>query len=209
MRSSHWGISMGRAKMVAVASALVVALPSQATLFDRGNGMVYDSAQNLTWLQDWNLARSSGVDADGLMPWGDASVWASSLRVGGFSDWRLPVASSCDASSICTESELRTLLLAEATFDFQTQTVTMAPFINVQSGQYWTGTVYGTANCCYHTVIGSVAFQTFNNQFLTSYVVAVRTGDVAAVPEPANLSMLLLGIAGLVAIRSSAKRRGT
>ena len=30
---------------------------ASATLIDRGNGMIYDSGQNLTWLQDTNLCQ--------------------------------------------------------------------------------------------------------------------------------------------------------
>ncbi len=66
------------------------AIPAQAMLIDRGNGMIYDSAQNITWLQDANYARTSGYDSDGLMNWNDATVWAAGLVYQSYDDWRLP-----------------------------------------------------------------------------------------------------------------------
>ncbi len=89
-------------------SVLLLGLAStaQATLFDRGGGMIYDSDQNLTWLQDANYAATSGyaaanavyngatasnnIFADGVMGWDAAVAWASGLSVGGYTDWRLP-----------------------------------------------------------------------------------------------------------------------
>jgi len=76
-----------------------------ATLIDRGNGLIYDSDQNLTWLQDANYAKTSGyatdnentiknydgwdINANGGMGWDAAMAWVTGLTFGGFSDWRL------------------------------------------------------------------------------------------------------------------------
>lgn len=62
---------------------------AQAELEDRGGGMLYDTALNVTWLQDANYAKTSGYDADGLMNWSAAKTWADNLSYGGYSDWRL------------------------------------------------------------------------------------------------------------------------
>lgn len=61
-----------------------------ATLWDRGGGMIYDDAQNITWLQDANYSMTSGHTADGLMLGLEASNWARYLNYGGYDDWRLP-----------------------------------------------------------------------------------------------------------------------
>jgi PEP-CTERM motif len=63
----------------------------------------YDPNLNLTWLRDWNYAKTSGyamansggsgstqITIDGLMGWNAAITWASNLTVGGLSGWRLP-----------------------------------------------------------------------------------------------------------------------
>lgn len=76
--------------LVALAAAgCLVSGAAQATLVDRGGGMLYDNVLNVTWLQDANYAKTSGYDADGLMSWGAATTWAANLVYGGFNDWRL------------------------------------------------------------------------------------------------------------------------
>ncbi|MEQ1622203.1 MAG: hypothetical protein ABL919_12410 [Methylococcales bacterium] len=68
----------------------------QAALIDRGSGLLYDTALNITWLQDADFVQTSGYDADGLMLWSDAKTWAAdlvyhdSIRNVDYSDWRLP-----------------------------------------------------------------------------------------------------------------------
>lgn len=69
----------------------------QASLFDRGSGLIYDDVLNLTWLQDANYAKTSGYDDDGSMDWEGANNWATSLvyhdniRNVDYNDWRLPL----------------------------------------------------------------------------------------------------------------------
>ena len=60
-----------------------IALASHAELIDRGNGLIYDSVQDLTWTQD---AGMSGYRTS----WDDAMAWAANLEFGAYSDWRLP-----------------------------------------------------------------------------------------------------------------------
>lgn len=76
-----------------LALALVAACGApvaQATLVDRGGGMLYDTVLDVTWLADANYARTSGYDADGRMTVAAARHWVDNLDYGGFSDWRLP-----------------------------------------------------------------------------------------------------------------------
>ena len=63
---------------------------AQASLLDRGSGMIYDDALNLTWLKDANYSKTSGYDADGLMTWAEADTWARTLNISGITGWRLP-----------------------------------------------------------------------------------------------------------------------
>jgi hypothetical protein len=70
----------------------------QASLVDRGGGLLYDDVLNLTWLQDANYAKTSGYDSDGAMNWATAKTWAGSLNYGGFSDWRLAANSPVGAT---------------------------------------------------------------------------------------------------------------
>ena len=72
---------------------------SEAVLMDRGNGMIYDTVLNVTWLQDANYAKTSGQHETGLMNWEQANAWADSLVYGGVSDWRLPTLSAANSSA--------------------------------------------------------------------------------------------------------------
>ena len=92
---------------LALLSGLVISGVAQATLIDRGGGLIYDDVLKITWLQDANYAKTSGYDADGYMNWDTANTWAANLvyhdsvRNVDYSDWRLPTmvdtaASGCD-----------------------------------------------------------------------------------------------------------------
>lgn len=70
--------------------ALSITGTAQATLIDKGSGLIYDDVLDITWLQDANYAQTSGHDADGRMTWDNAVAWADGLSYGGYDDWRLP-----------------------------------------------------------------------------------------------------------------------
>lgn len=68
---------------------------ADATLYDRGGGLIYDNVLNITWLQNANYGAGSSYDdgsslTDGRMSWSNAVAWANSLVYGGYADWRLP-----------------------------------------------------------------------------------------------------------------------
>lgn len=77
---------------------------AQATLYDRGGGLIYDDVLNITWLQDANYAKSSGYDYNGWMTWDAARTWADTLsyfdsaRNVTWSDWRLPTVNPIGAA---------------------------------------------------------------------------------------------------------------
>jgi len=72
---------------------------AQATLYDRGNGLIYDETLKVTWLQDANYANTSGhvtsagrnvTNTNGKMTWDEAIEWSEQLNYAGFGNWRLP-----------------------------------------------------------------------------------------------------------------------
>ena len=79
-----WGGRELRVYTVIAILVAIVGLPiqSEAALIDRGVGMIYDTDQGITWLQD------AGLGCE--MPWDEAMNWAANLSFGGFSDRRLP-----------------------------------------------------------------------------------------------------------------------
>ena len=108
--------------------ALALAPPAQATLVDRGGGMVYDTLLDVTWLKNANYAatelsdarrdaliaavvsveghtlaaadfQKSGTAYTGKMSWWGAMAWAQDLTFGGFSDWRLATINSVTPTS--------------------------------------------------------------------------------------------------------------
>lgn len=86
---------MKAVRTLALAVTLMAgAVGAQASLVNRGGGMIYDTELNVTWLQNWNQAVGSAYDTaspgTGRMTWGDAKAWADTLVFGGFDDWRLP-----------------------------------------------------------------------------------------------------------------------
>lgn len=195
-------------KMAGALAALVLSGATQAALFDRGGGMVYDDDRNITWLFDMNYARTSGFDVDGLMTWGAAAAWVDGLVFGGYSDWRLPTASlkpdgsgPCIGTSFvnCAGGELAHLFFNELGVTPGTSTLTANPaklalFANVlPTAGYWTG--YEINNPVFFStqVQGDLPSRGPIRFFDGLPVVVLRDGDVSPVPEPAAAAMMLLG----------------
>lgn len=186
----------------------LVAVPADATLIDRGGGLIYDDDLNITWLQDANYASTSGYDADGAMEWPDAVTWADTLVYGGYSDWRLPTlydgsADSTDFGYNITSSEMGHLFYTE--LGNNSSLTNTGPFTNLQVvTSYWSGTEYALNPDLVWWFSFNDGYQRANHGVGNSmYVWAVRSGDSAAasVPEPSTLLLLAAGFGGLLATR--------
>jgi hypothetical protein len=217
-------------RLVCASVLLCMSSAPNATLIDRGNGLIYDDVENLTWLQDAGLS--------GSLKWSDAMAWADNLVFGGFDDWRLPTTTRFDDPTCssdargslfyehrtgCTggEMEMLTNLYDPWTNDL---------FHNVNSTRYWTATPYrdgidpcinypnydvacnlpndnGIRNNFYwqwaFTGDGSinVPYKTTLAGGNSRYAWAVRNGDVlASVPSPAAIYLFVSGLFGLFGI---------
>lgn len=73
---------------------IVASGAAQATLVDRGGGLLYDTVLNVTWLQDANYFQTTnpGSYNNGAMSLSEAKNFVSALVFNGYSDWRLPSA---------------------------------------------------------------------------------------------------------------------
>lgn len=189
-----------------------IGMPSYATLIDQGNGLIYDSDINLTWLYDPNYSMTSGYDADGLMTWDEAVTWVNNLSYQGHNDWRLPTTNQPDsACSIqnesgsygynCSGSEMGHLLFREfggvvlGGYDPD-----LLLFQNLLGGFYWSATEQASN-------ADAVWIFDFYNTYQIPYyregnvfrAWAVADGNIASVPEPPSLILLASGVVCLIA----------
>lgn len=196
-------------------AALFAAGHARADLLQRANGtMVYDTATNLTWLTDAALG--------GLRTQADAAQWAADLSFGGFDDWRLPSVAPLNGVALQLDyaedgstdiglnnaganTELGHLYYASlgntaAGLTLVGSFTGLADPANAVGPVFWTGTA-GEPGWGLTFFMGMGAQEQLASDTLAQ-AWAVRLGDVAAVPEPVSV---LLMLAGLLAI--SARRR--
>ena len=134
-----------------------VSFSSGAALIDRGNGLIYDTAQDLTWTQDAGMSGSRSS-------WDDAMAWAENLEYRGFDDWRLPASTQFDDPTCSTDirSAGDYMLFFEHRADctggeMELLTSMHDPwnnpiFLNINKTRYWTATPYrdGIDPCIYY-----------------------------------------------------------
>lgn len=218
---------MKRALVLLIAMVMVVGLMGQAQadlvlrgVDSLGNGLIYDTGLNVTW---YDYTRS--VDF-----WHNQVNWAAGLTVnfGGnvYDDWRLPT--TVDGQYVVgydgtttggwniTSSEMGHLYYVslgnKGAYDTNGNyqpgygLVNKGPFQHLQAGTLWSGTKY--------SLISNRAWRfSFydGSQYYGGYgevnALAVRPGDVSAVPIPGAIWLLGSGLAGLYVVRKKTERR--
>lgn len=191
-----------------------------------GDGTVdayFDSVQNITWLADWNYSKTSGESLTGALFWGEALRWADALAIGSYDGWRLPTARNADGSDCylgeCRNSEMLTLW-RDTLGNTNGSTMNTGPFVNVTdpvnlSGVQWTSTRfnYGCGGAWYFIPAENRNNASCNIERDRMYATAVLDGDagtdISAVPTPATIALLGLGLAGISAARRRQASSGT
>jgi PEP-CTERM motif len=203
--------------------------------FANGAEAYYDTALNITWLADANYAKTSGYDADGVMPWIDIDTWVQRLNVFGVSGWRLPggeiaTNSACtsDGGTSCgkisgynvntSKSELAHMfhvtLGNKAAYDdlgnSQSDSGLTNPgqFSNLYSTRYAAQTYpqgFGFA-WFFNTYDGSQDAYTMNASSLAWVVHRGDVGVAMPVPEPQTYALILAGLAVVLVARNRKPR---
>ncbi len=177
-------------------------------------GMIYDDDFNLVWLDYTNPKNT----------WQNQINWASSLNTEGtlryawfpeyadFSwtgDWRLPDAHNQDGTGPdfgynVTGSEMGHLFYDELGLSAGATTTAQlneSEFNNLIASWYWSGTEYADSPGYAWYFRLSNGFQGYNFKINLGYGLAVRSGQVSAVPVPGAILLLGSGLLGLVGLR--------
>jgi hypothetical protein len=185
---------------LALLASAVITGTAQASLFDRGNGLIYDDVKDITWTANANI--------NGLMTWTQAVAWADNLVLGGYSDWRLPTTIPAIAGNNQTGSEMGELFYNELGGTAEKSIVldhsnsaNYDLFSNVQHYIYWSGSEYlhdATKAWNFGTDVGDQDKDAKGTLF---YAWAVRPGDVSAVPVPGAVWLFGSGLLGLLGFK--------
>lgn len=215
-------------RLIGLISTVILSLgfvvTASATLVDRGNGMIYDSDQDITWLQDANYAQTSGYDSDGIMSWVEANDWAAGLSYGGYDDWRLSSivdkgndgcnsgysGTDCGYNVDTSGSELAYMWYdilgntpyggtsgnyPQSGWGLHSTSADGVDILNFLSCCYWSSSEYFIDTALAWGFQAYDGLQGYADKNHGHYAWAVRSGDVVPVPEPGTV--LLLAAAGL------------
>ncbi|MBI5041103.1 MAG: hypothetical protein HZB57_07885 [Gammaproteobacteria bacterium] len=204
--------------LCACALALAVTMPAEAALVSvLGGQAINDTDLNVTWVADANLAATNtfgltyGLD---LGPNGGVTNYGPSIiATDGTMTWggtMFPDLSCSDQAFTvsygtgCTGSEMGHLYYTElggvaGSSILTTHNANYSLFSNVQYNAYWSGTEYA-ANTLGALSFGADGTQSANYKNLYFDVLAVRSGQVAAVPVPTAAWLFTTGLFGLFGV---------
>jgi hypothetical protein len=219
---------------LAIGLTLASALPTtvHAALYDRGGGLIYDSDLNVTWLDvatplmTWSNAVNwatnlSVFDSVRNVTWTgwrlpamanpSAGCDVNASNLGGTNcGYNVDPTSSEMAHLFFTELGNKSYVSPTGVIQAGFGLVNTGPFLhalapNMTTPNFWMGTTYASSPTFawqFNTYDGTQGFADKTNSF---HALAVRPGDVAAVPEADTWAMLL---AGLTLVGVAVRRRG-
>ncbi len=146
--------------------------------------MIYDSTLDITILNNWNIGRGfwSATAAPGSA---QALAETAGFNATGLTGWRLPTGNGFQSAGALNEFQSIWNDVGGTLAGLQSE------FDGVQTFIYWSGSEFDALRAWFFLEIGSQFFDVKGNPFIA---VAVRSGDVAAVPEPESLVLVLVGL---------------
>ena len=188
---------------------------ADAALIDRGGGLIYDTARDLTWISPTTSAVYGSAPVS--PGWAAAVAFAEGVSYAGFDDWRLPATvypdATCEVPSSaiganCTGSELGHLfyeVFGGTALQVlpSSANLTLLPVNSL--APYWSSTPTSIAGFAYrfsmNTLQEGYGYQAQQNTgFGSGAIVLVRNGDVAAVPIPAVGWLVGAGFFGVLRV---------
>ncbi len=190
--------------MLVMLTALCLSTRAEATLFNRGvddnngNRLIYDDDLDITWY-DFSNARDT---RDNQVSW--AAGLTVTFNTTDYSDWRLPTTPGTQGG-YTNEGEMGHLYYDELDIDGGGSLNNPGNFQKLLASVYWSGTEVDSISAWYFNFDNG--FQGTDVKFIGYYGLAVRSGDVAPVPEPATVALLGIGIAGMAGAEARRRRK--
>ncbi len=206
---------------------------ANATLFNRGNGLIYDSVQNLTWVQDplaaVNFVKhtsqggngpsfSTTLSPDGRNNFGDSAIIGNTkqLNYKGHNDWRRPNSAPLPSGLTLNEIIASANTVGNELYNlFNTAGNDLSLFTLPTGGWVFWSSNLQLADPAHGLFSNNGVFQfntqtktntLVNRQFILSSEWVVRDGDVSAVPLPPSILLLCSGLVPLLATKRKSTR---
>ena len=180
-------------------------------IISANGGVIHETPNRVDPNGIYGLTAADFNASNGLMTWWGAQAWANNLRLGGYTDWKLPtteVASIDMLTGYVATSQLGDLFYNQlgGVGDIRISVIHNADynlFYNVQDYSYWLSSEYSASQedaWFFNTFYGYQSIASKGGYQLAAW--AVRMGDVAAVPLPGTVWLFLSGLIGFMGFKS-------